>query len=147
MSSYVFDTEPLLAYLYDESGADEVAELLEAVERGTATGFISHATAVEVVYKVARLETGDPNHIEPAEEEFVVGKRDLEIFRRFGLAVETPPIETVARIKAAGGIALGDAYGAALAATKDATFVIGADPEFAGMPTPVTLHRIREEPV
>ena len=87
---YVFDTEPLVAYLYGESGSCDVRELLEEVDSDTMTAAISHATAVEVVYKVARLETGNPNEATPSEEEIATGEQNLRVLRGFGLAVETP---------------------------------------------------------
>lgn len=146
MTTYVFDTEPLVAYLYDESGADNVRELLETVDTGEATGALSHATASELVYKVARLETGAPNQLTPGEQELQTAERDLRILRGFGLTVETPSWSVVARIKAAGGISLGDAYAGALAAETDATLVIGADPEFDDLVVDVDCHRIRDEP-
>jgi len=144
--AYVFDAEPLIAYLYDEPGSGAVAERLRAVESEDAAGFISHATATEVVYKIARLETGAPNQSVPDETHLDVGKRDLRVLRGFGLTVETPSVHRVARIKAAGGISLGDSYAAALAAERTAALVVGADPEFDGLPDDVEIDRIRDEP-
>ena len=80
MTTYIFDTEPLLASLYGEPGADTVADRLRAVEIGDATGLLSHATAVEVIYKIARLETGRPDQVNPGDAELEVGKRDLRVF-------------------------------------------------------------------
>lgn len=147
MADYVFDTEPVIAYFYDEPGAAEVADRLRAVQDGDATGAISHATATEIVYKVARLETGAPNQAAPGEAEFETGRRDLRILRGFDLEIETPPLETVARIKGRGGISLGDSYTAALADERDATLVIGADPEFGSLSLGVDVERVREDPV
>lgn len=147
MRDYVFDTEPLIAYLYDEPGAADVAERLRAVQDGEAAGAIAHATAVEIVYKVARLETGAPNRADPGDAEFEVGRRDLRVLRGFELAIETPPLDTVARIKATGGISLGDAYAAALADQRDATLVVGADPELGELTVDVDVHRVRDDPV
>lgn len=146
MTDYVFDTEPLIAYFYDEPGASEVTERLQAIEQEEANGAISHVTATEVVYKVARLETGDPNHVSPGEEELQIGERDIRILRGFGVTIETPSWSTVAPIKAAGGISLGDSYAAALAIEEKAPLVIGADPEFGDVSDDVELHQIREEP-
>lgn len=146
MTEFVFDTEPLIAYLYDESGASDVADLLRDVQDDRATGKLSHATATELVYKVARLETGDPDRLEPPEDALQTAERDLRVFRGFGLAIETPSLSTVARIKAAGGISLGDSYAAALAVDRGATLVVGADPEFGDLPMAIDLHRIRAEP-
>jgi predicted nucleic acid-binding protein len=146
MTEYVFDTESLIAYFYDEPGASDAAERLQEIESEDATGAISHATATEVVYKIARLETGDPNHITPTEDEFDVGKRDLRILRGYGVGIETPSWSTVAQIKGAGGISLGDSYAAALALEEEATLIVGADPEFSNLSGDFDLYRIREEP-
>jgi len=147
MTDYVFDTEPVIAFFYDEPGAGDVADRLRAVQEGDATGAIAHATAIEIVYKVARLETGDPNHAEPGRADFETGERDLRVLRGYEVAVETPPVETVARIKGTGGISLGDSYAAALAAERDATLVVGADPEFGALSEDLDLLRVREDPV
>jgi len=147
MTEYVFDTEPLIAYFYDEPGASDVAERLQAIENDETTGAISHATAVEVVYKLARLETGDPNHVSPDDDEFEVGERDLRILRGYGVTVEMPSWSPVARIKGNGGISLGDSYAAALALEEDATLVVGADPEFGDVAADIDVYQIRENPV
>ena len=144
MTDFVFDTEPLIAYLYDEPGAADVTAKLQAIERDGARGAISHATATEIIYKIARLETGAPNQKQPDEEEFEVAERDLRILRGYGLSVETPPWDTVARIKGAGGISLGDAYAAGLALDVGATLIVGADPEFDDWSEDLDLYRIRE---
>jgi len=146
MSDYIFDTEPLIAYLYDEPGASDVTERLQAIETEEASGAVSHATATEVVYKVARLETGDPNQIPPGDEELDVGKQDLRVLQGFGVTIEVPSWSTVARIKAAGGISLGDSYAAALAIEGEATLIVGADPEFGDLSEDIDRYQIREEP-
>ncbi|MDF9747680.1 PIN domain-containing protein [Natrinema salsiterrestre] len=146
MTEYVFDAEPLIAFLYDEPGAVDVSDRLKEIDEGEATGALAHATATELVYKVARLETGAPNRATPGGDELETGERDLRVLQGYGLTIETPPWSTVARIKAAGGIALGDSYAAALAADRDATLIVGADPEFGDLSVDVTLHRIRDEP-
>lgn len=147
MTDYVFDTEPLITYFYDEPGAPDVTERLQAIEQDKASGAISHATATEVVYKIARLETGDPNRIPPGEDEYEVGEQDLHILRGFEVNIETPSWSTVARIKGAGGISLGDSYAAALAFDEEATLVVGADPEFRDLAVDIDVHQIRENPV
>lgn len=146
MTDYVFDTEPLIAYFYDEPGAPEVTERLQAIESEAASGAISHATATEIVYKVARLETGDPNQTPPGEDEFDVGEQDLRFLRGFGVTIENPSWSTVARINGAGGISLGDSYAAALAIEEEATLVVGADPEFGDLSAEIDVQPIREEP-
>jgi hypothetical protein len=44
MTDYVLDTEPPIAYFYDELGAPDVTERLQAIESEEPTGAISHAT-------------------------------------------------------------------------------------------------------
>lgn len=144
MTDYVFDTEPLIAYFYDEPGAADVAARLQAVQNEEATGAIAHATATEVAYKVARLETGTPTRADPGKQDLEVGVRDVRALEGFGLTIETPSWRLVAHIKAPGGVSLGDCYAAALAAERDATLVVGHDPEFDTIPVELDLHRIGE---
>lgn len=141
--NYVFDTEPLIAFFYDEPGARDVAEHLREVQNEEATGAISHATAAEIVYKVARLETGDPERATPGEVELGTGLRDLQILQSFRVSIETPSWEGVAGVKAPGGISLGDSYAVALAEETAATLVVGEDPEFDDLPVDVDIYRIR----
>jgi predicted nucleic acid-binding protein len=147
MTEYVFDTEPLVAYLYDEPGASTVTELLQAIDAGEASGAVSHATATELLSKIARFETGDPTQTAPSSDEYDTGRRDVRVLRGYGVTIETPSWQTVARIEGAGGISLGDAYAAALALEADATLVVGADPEFDDLADDIDLHRVREDPV
>lgn len=143
---YVFDAEPLIAFLYGERGASTVGELLTDVREEAARGAISHPTAVEIVYKVARFETGDPNHAVPGEEELATGEHDLRVLRGYGLTIESVPFDAVAPIKARGGISLADAYAATLAHERNATLVVGADPEFGDVTLELEIDRIRDEP-
>jgi hypothetical protein len=100
-----------------------------------------------VVYKIARLETGDLNQTPPGDDEFDVGEQDLRVLRGYGVTTETPSWSTVARIKGVGGISLGDSYATALALEEEATLVVGADPEFGDLSEHITLHRLRADPV
>lgn len=147
MPNYVFDTEPLIAFFYDEPGAAAVSEQLQAIDTGEASGAISHATAAEIVYKIARLETGSPERDRPTDQEYAVGRRDIRILRGHGVTVETPAWDAVARVKGPGGISLGDSYAAALALDTGATLVVGADPEFGDLSEKIELHRVRDDPV
>ena len=52
--AYVFDTEAIIAFLYDEPGHDRVGDLLDEVEAGDAEGLLSETNASEVYYLVAR---------------------------------------------------------------------------------------------
>ena len=142
MTDYVFDTEPLVAYLYDEPGAEAIGDRLATIRDGEATGSLAHATAAELVYTVARLETGDPMGATPDEDQLTVARRDLRALQGIGLSIEVPSWQTVARLKAPGGLSLGDAYGAALAMETDATFLVGADPEFGALDVELTVERV-----
>jgi PIN domain nuclease of toxin-antitoxin system len=146
MTEYVFDTESLIAYFYDEPGAPDVTERLQAIESEEASEAISHATATEVNGNIARLETGDPNDGPPGDDEFEVGETDLRILRGYGVTIETPSWNAVARINGAGGISLGDSDAAALAVEEEATLVVGADPEFGDLAEHSDLYSIREAP-
>jgi PIN domain nuclease of toxin-antitoxin system len=48
MSPYIFDTEAVIAFLYDEPGSDRVAERLAAVETGETDGFLAACNASKV---------------------------------------------------------------------------------------------------
>lgn len=139
MTAYVFDAEPLIAYLYDEPGSDEVEELLDEIDRNRANGMLSEVTACEVAYKVARIESDGS----PGETELTAGKRDVRLLERAGLAIEPASWPVAARVKADGGISLGDAYAVALAVDRDATLVVGGDSEFEDLPVEVDRRRFR----
>lgn len=137
--TYVFDAEPLIAYLYDEPGSDDVEELLAIVDRGDADGILCDVTACEVAYKVARIEAGGT----PGEAELALGERDVRLLERGGLGVERAPWRLAAEVKADGGISLGDAYAVALAADRGATLVVGGDGELDELAVEVDVRRFR----
>lgn len=144
MSDYVFDTEALIGYFHNEPGADAVRTHLDAVTAGTSTGTIAHATAVEIADKTARLETGDPSNRTPGESHLAAGYRAVRILQGFGCTIECPSWRLVSKIKAPGGLSLGDAYAAALAVERDATLVAGGDTDFTDLPVQVAIDRIRD---
>lgn len=143
-SDYVFDAEPLVAYLYDEPGADRVAEVLTAVYDDEVAAALSEVTATEVVYKTAWLRADG----RPDESDLDAGRESLRDFLDQGVHLEPPSDSwtTAAAIKADGGIALGDAFAVALAHVSDATLVVGADGDFDDLPLDVELERIRSNP-
>lgn len=143
--SYVFDAEPLIAHFYDEPGAERVESLLTGVYDGDSTGFLSEVTATEIAYKIAWLEAGD----QPTDADLDTGRAQVQDVVDGGLRLEptTESWETAARVKTGGGIALGDAFAVALAATNGATPVAGADDDFDDLPVSVEIERIREESV
>ena len=144
MSDLVFDTEPLIAYVYDEPGTDRVQDLLERVDAGDVTAAISEATATEIVYKIARLQADG----RPDEADLADGRQQVDSFVAGGIEL-VPPTESwpiAARVKAGGAIALGDAFAVALAVERDRTLVVGADRDFDDLPVDVTVERIRSDP-
>ena len=82
---YVFDTEALIAFLYNEPGHETVAGFLDEVFSGDADGFLSETNATEVFYLVARFEGVDdaPTNISLREAD-----RDIRALERQGLKLE-----------------------------------------------------------
>lgn len=143
-SGYIFDTESIIAFLYNEPGHEAVAALLEDVFTGTAAGFLTETNASEVFYLVARFEGVDES---PTDASLRKADRDLRALERQGLQIEAADWRLAAEVKADGGISLADAYAIALAHERDAVLVAGADDDFAELPVAVDLHRFREDSV
>jgi predicted nucleic acid-binding protein len=142
---YVFDTEAIVAFLYDEPGHDRVGELLTAVESGAVRGLLSATNASEVYYLVARFEgTADDD---PTPESLRTADRDLRTLRRAGVTVERADWRVAGEVKADGNLSLADAYAVALAATEDATLVVGGDDDFDSLPVAVDVERFRDHGV
>jgi len=120
MKSVVFDSHAILRFAQDESGADRVAELLEAAENGKIQAFLNEINLGEVFYITVRrlgLESAS---------------RFLEQFT--ALAVERVPasweiIESASQMKAEFAVSYGDCFTAATALKYHAVIVTG-DPEF-----------------
>jgi predicted nucleic acid-binding protein len=144
MAEYVFDTEPLIAYVYDEPGADHVQSLLEHVDAGGTTAAISEVTATEIVYKIARLRADG----RPDQDDLAVGQQQVRSFVAGGIDLASPTAswEIAAEVKAHGGVALGDAFAVGLAVEQEATLIIGADRDFDDLPVEATTERIRTDP-
>ena len=143
-SGYVFDTEAIIAFLYNESGHEAVAELLDEVFAGDADGFLTETNASEVFYLVARFEGVDDVPTDPSLRE---ADRDIRALERQGLELEAADWRPAAEVKADGGISLADAYAVALAYERDATLVAGADDDFDELPIEVDLYRFRDHGV
>jgi predicted nucleic acid-binding protein len=52
MKTYTLDTSALMAYFFDEAGADEVERLLRDGEKKRATLYASFMTYMEVLYRI-----------------------------------------------------------------------------------------------
>lgn len=144
MPEYVFDTEPIIAFLYDEPGHEDVADRLDEIETGDIEGSIAEVTASEVFYLIARIEGIDGA---PTADSLREADRDVRTLERRGLTLRRADWRLAGEIKADGGLSLADSYGAALAHERNATFVVGADEDFADLPVDVSIKRIREDGV
>ena len=141
---YVFDTEAIIAFLYNEPGHEAVADLLDEVFTGDADGFLTETNASEVFYLVARFEGVDDV---PTDASLREADRDIRALERQGLELEAADWRLAAEVKADGSISLADAYAVALAHERDATLVAGADDDFDALPVDVDLYRFRDQGV
>jgi len=142
--AYVFDTESLIAFLYDEPGHETVADLLADVFETTAEGYLAEANASEVFYLVARFEGTDDT---PTDASLRAADRDLRALDRRGLRIERADWRLAGELKADGHISLADAHPVALAHERDATLVAGADDDFEDISVDVELRRFRDHGV
>ncbi|WP_394740038.1 PIN domain-containing protein [Natronococcus roseus] len=141
---YVFDTEAIIAYLYDEPGGDVVGEYLTDVRNGATDGLLAETNAAEVLSLVARFEGIDDK---PTADSLRTADRDLRALERWGLRLESADWRVAAEVKADGHISLADAHAVALAAETDATLVVGADDDFDELPVGVDVIGFREKGV
>ncbi|SNR78785.1 Predicted nucleic acid-binding protein, contains PIN domain [Halorubrum ezzemoulense] len=143
MVEYVFDTEPLIAFLYNEEGHEAVNEILNDIEAGRADGVLAEVNATELLYKVARIE-GDGT---ATSDTLRSGDRDIRALKRRGVSIKRADWHTAGVIKADGSISLGDAYAVALAHDRDATLLVGGDDDFNSLPVDVTVQQFRDHGV
>ncbi|ELY96210.1 PilT protein domain-containing protein [Natrialba hulunbeirensis JCM 10989] len=141
---YVFDTEAIIAYLYDEPGRSVVEEYLRDVRDGDVEGLLAETNAGEVLYLVARFEGVDDK---PTTDSLRTADRDLRALERWGIHIERADWRLAAEVKADGHISFADAHGVALAHERDATLIAGADDDFEALPIDVDLVRFREDGV
>lgn len=139
MAGYVFDTEPLIAFLYWEPGHEAVARRLASVETGEADCRIAEVTAAELFYLIARIEGTDGG---PTQGSLRVADRDVRSLERAGVAITRVDWDLAGEVKADGGISLADAYAVALAYHHGDTLVVGADDDFDELPVEVTVERV-----
>ncbi|QLC35647.1 PIN domain-containing protein (plasmid) [Halarchaeum sp. CBA1220] len=143
--TYVFNTEALIAFLYDEPGHERVADLLDEVEAGEAKGLLSEINASEVYYLVARFEGTDEDKPTPAS--LRVADWDVRTLTRCGLVIEQVDWRLAGEVKVDGRISIADAYGVALSHDRDATFLAGGDDDFDALPVDVDVERFRNHGV
>ena len=143
--AHVFDTEAIIAFLYNEPGHDRVGDLLDEVETGDTEGLLSETNASEVYYLVARFE-GTPQD-EPTSASSRAADRDVRTLTRRGVAIERADWRLAGEVKADGNVSLADAYAVALAHDRDATLVAGGDDDFDDLPIDIDVERFREHSV
>jgi predicted nucleic acid-binding protein len=143
MTEYVFDTEPLIAFLYEEDGHEAVADILDDVGTGAVGGTLAEVNASELLYKIARIEGGGT----ATSESLRVADRDIRTLTRCGVAVERADWQVAGEVKADGNISLADAYAVALAYDRDATLLVGGDGDFDALPLDVEIERFRDHGV
>ncbi|ELZ26518.1 hypothetical protein C475_08832 [Halosimplex carlsbadense 2-9-1] len=130
----VVDAEPLIAYYWDEAGADTVDDVLEEVETGHRDGAISTVTCTEVEYVCAR---DDPEQ----------ASAYVDRIRNWFTVVDAETVwREAAAFKRDHTVALGDAYTLATAAEWDATAYVGADDDYDDI-TSVEIERFRQDGV
>lgn len=124
------DAEPLVAYYWDEPGAEDVEAVIDAVERGTVRGWINTVTCTEVRYVCGRDDAEN-------SRQYVSRIRDW-----FDVVTAETVWERAATCKRDHRIALGDAFTIATASEKDAVAYCGADGDFDDID--VDVRRFRE---
>ena len=120
----VFDAEPLVAFAFDEPGAETVEDWLDRVYDGDRAGYVATVTLAEVRYVAARKAT--------------VEQADAHIRRLRELGLSEYEVDglwrTAAELKRRHALAVGDAYAVAAAvdldADEDVTLLVGADDDF-----------------
>lgn len=122
----VFDAEPLLAFSFDEPGADEVERWLDRVYDGEVDGYISTINLAEFRYIATRKTSTE------RADSHIGNLRDMGLaeYNIDGLW------EAASKLKATYSPSIGDAY--AVAAAKDldeddernVTLLVGADDDY-----------------
>lgn len=143
--AYVFDTEAIIAFLYDEPGHERVAALLDDVEDGEADGLLAELNASEVYYLLARFEGTDDDT--PTSESLRVADRDIRTLERRGITIKQADWRRTGEIKADGHISLADAAAVALAHEEGATLVTGGDDDFDSLPVDISIDQFRDHGV
>lgn len=127
------DAEPLIAYYWDESGADDVEAVIDDVEAGNIRGWINTVTCTEVRYVCGRDDSAKAR-------QYVRRIRDW-----FDVVTAETLWESAAEYKQENRIALGDAFTVATAVEKEAVAYCGADDDFDDID--VDVRRFRTEGV
>ena len=119
----VLDTSALLVLRGDEPGADRVAGLLAAANKGRTRLLASFMTRMELLYLIRRDEGEDAAR----SAMLLLDSLPLE-----WVSCEADILDAAASIKASGGLSLADSWIAATAQIRGATLV-HRDPEYEAL--------------
>jgi predicted nucleic acid-binding protein len=123
MKRYLLDTSALLTLRDDESGADQVAEILYQAQQGKARCFGCFMSLMEVLYRVWKDESEQEGRL--AYQQCL--SLPIEWVHEHGAL-----LEKAAEIKARHQLSLADAWIAATALLKGA-MLVHKDPQFAAL--------------
>lgn len=132
LETLTFDTEPIVAYFFGETGAEPVIDLLERIQNGDAHGYVNIVNLTEVYYSIARKDKK-------------IADAKINKLLLFGLKVVPVEENTLWReaalIKNKYTLSLGDAFAVATAQAFKSKLVVGNDKALNDLP--VELLRIR----
>ena len=140
----VFDTEPLIAFAFDEPGANAVERVLDDVYDGDIDGYVTTVNLAEFRYIATRKTSAE--------------KADAHIDDLKAMGVTEYGIddlwETASTVKARDGPALGEAYAVAAAREEDdgssVTLLVGADDDYDAFEDDEAfarlIERVRDDP-
>ncbi|RAW44134.1 hypothetical protein DQW50_15930 [Halorubrum sp. 48-1-W] len=121
----LFDAEALVAFAFDEPGADAVEDVLDDVYNGDVNGYVTTVNLAEFRYVAARLRSAEraDAHIAHLERMGVVTYGIDDVWKR------------ASDLKTEYTLSLGDAYALAAAKEEDAgksevVLLVGADDDY-----------------
>lgn len=142
----VFDAEPLLAFSFDETGADAVELWLDRVYDGERAGYVTTINLAEFRYVAGRKAS--------------LAKADTYIDHLRDMGISSYDVdglwEPASELKATHTPSIGDAYALAAARElgadgRDVTLLVGADDDFDAFERTAEfgdlLERFRDHPV
>ena len=142
--SYLFDTEAIISFLYNEPGHERINTLLSHVAASDTEGYLAETNASEVYYLIARFEGPDD---QPTTSSLRTADRDIRTLTRNGVTLARADWQLAGEVKADRQISLADAHAVALASERDATLVVGAGDDFDSLPVTVDIERFRTDSV
>ena len=134
MKTAVLDTSALLAYFFDEPGAEKVEEIINKATEADRPLFISAVNWAEVLYKMQRKH----------------GRQGFETAQHFerttaveAIAVDRELAESAASLKEKHGLGLADAFAAALTLKHKNSELITGDLEFKSVEKEIKINWLK----